>query len=62
MYAYHEDSRVIAVPVLAADEVDVDISRWGEESGPGDAGVQKNGVGVKPPVPIDISGSFQTFL
>ena len=62
MYAYQKDSRIIAIPVPGGDEVDVGISCWWEKNCPGDAGVQNNGVGVKPPVPLGISDSLQTFL
>ena len=62
VYANQEDARIIAIPVLGGDEVDVGILGWWEKSCPGNAGVQYNGVGVKPTAPIDISDSLQTFL
>ena len=62
MYANQEDARIIAIPVLGGDEVDVGILGWWEKSCPGDAGVQNNGVGIEPTVPIGISDSLQTSL
>ena len=59
VYAYQEDARVIAIPVLRSDEMDVGISGWWEKSCPRDTRVQNNGVGVKPAVPIGISDSLQ---
>ena len=61
VYAYQENARIIAIPILGGDEVDVVILGWWEKGCPGDAGVQNDSVGVKPAVPIGISDSLQTF-
>ena len=62
MYADQEYAGVEAVPVFSGEEVDVEKrGRW-KECCPGDLGVQKNGICVKPAVAVGISKFQKTPL